>query len=197
MANHTSLSDLFTDIADAIRILNGTTEKIVADDFPAAILSAVKYSISKTLNNSTISNSAESIGYGSSYTATLTANSGHQIDSITITMGGVDITSNTVSGNTISIAQVTGDIVITVATSATTVTFTIEKPGYTLSDAPYGTFTVNAGTTWYQFAQDNNLACSSDSDGVWDTDYNMYIASQMGDISGGDVIQAGNYWYKS
>lgn len=196
MAKHTSLSDLFTDIADAIRILNGTTEKIVADDFPDAILSAVKYSISKTLNNSTISNSAESIGYGNSYAATLTANSGHQIDSITVTMGGVDITSNAVSGNEISIEQVTGNIVITVVTSATTVTFTIEEPGYTLSDAPYGTFTVEPGTTWYQWAQGKNLACSSDTDGVWDTDYNMYIASQEGDVSGGDVIQAINYWYK-
>lgn len=37
MANHTTLTSLFTAIADAIRAKAGTTETIVADDFPAQI----------------------------------------------------------------------------------------------------------------------------------------------------------------
>lgn len=35
--NHTNLTDLFTDIADAIRVKTGGTESIVADNFPEAI----------------------------------------------------------------------------------------------------------------------------------------------------------------
>jgi hypothetical protein len=37
MATHTNLSGLFTDIADAIREKNGSTAKIVADNFPTVI----------------------------------------------------------------------------------------------------------------------------------------------------------------
>lgn len=35
--NYTNLKDLFTAIADSIRAKTGTTDKIVADDFPTAI----------------------------------------------------------------------------------------------------------------------------------------------------------------
>ena len=35
--NHTNLTDLFTDIADAIRVKTGGTDTIVADAFPEAI----------------------------------------------------------------------------------------------------------------------------------------------------------------
>lgn len=37
MATHTTLAALFTDIANAIREKTGSTDPIVADDFPAAI----------------------------------------------------------------------------------------------------------------------------------------------------------------
>lgn len=37
MATHSTLSELFTATADAIRAKTGSTEKIVADDFPATI----------------------------------------------------------------------------------------------------------------------------------------------------------------
>lgn len=37
MATHTSLSNLFTDIADEIRAKKGTSETIVADNFPTEI----------------------------------------------------------------------------------------------------------------------------------------------------------------
>ena len=38
MANtHTTLTDLFTDVADAIRVKNGSTEAIIADNFPTEI----------------------------------------------------------------------------------------------------------------------------------------------------------------
>ena len=52
----------------------------------------------------------------STYTTTITANSGYSINTITVTMAGVDITSTVVNNNTISIANVTGNIIITATT---------------------------------------------------------------------------------
>ena len=40
--NHSTLTSLFTDIADAIREKTGSTESIVADEFPAAIAALPK-----------------------------------------------------------------------------------------------------------------------------------------------------------
>lgn len=51
------------------------------------------------------------------YTGTLAADTGYTIDSVAVTMGGVDITSTAYSDGSISIASVTGNIVVTVATN--------------------------------------------------------------------------------
>lgn len=75
------------------------------------------YSITNTLTHVTNSNAATSISGGSSYTGTLTADSGYNIDTVTVTMGGVDITATAYSGGSISIANVTGNIVITATAS--------------------------------------------------------------------------------
>lgn len=70
-------------------------------------------SVSKNLTYCTISNGAVSVNRGESYTATISANSGYVMKSIKVIMGGADITSSVVSGNNISISNVTGHIVIT------------------------------------------------------------------------------------
>lgn len=51
------------------------------------------------------------------YTGTLTANTGYVLDSVVVEMGGVDVTSTTYSNGTITIAHVTGNVIVTVATS--------------------------------------------------------------------------------
>lgn len=71
------------------------------------------YSVSNSLTNCTTSNSVASVGGGSSYSATISAKSGYVLSTITVMMGGVDITSSVVSSGKITIANVTGDIVIT------------------------------------------------------------------------------------
>ena len=71
------------------------------------------YTITKNLSNCSCSNSATSITSGSSYSATISANSGYDLSSLTVTMGGTNITSSAVSGSRISISSVTGNIVIT------------------------------------------------------------------------------------
>jgi len=73
------------------------------------------YSVTNTLTHVTNSNSATSVTAGNGYTATLTADTGYDIDSVTVTMGGTDVTSSvyTEATGVISIAEVTGDVVIT------------------------------------------------------------------------------------
>ena len=73
----------------------------------------VKYTITQNLTNVTSDNSATSVREGESFTANLTANDGCTLSDVTVKMGGADITSTAVSGGTISIASVTGNIIIT------------------------------------------------------------------------------------
>lgn len=70
----------------------------------------VYYTVTNNLTQCTNSNSATKAVQGESYSATITAKSGYELKSVTVTMGGSPVT---VSGDTISIANVTGNIVIT------------------------------------------------------------------------------------
>lgn len=77
-----------------------------------AIQPSVTYTITNNLTNVSNSNSATTIESGSAYTATLTAASGYVISSVTVTMGGTDV-SNYYSNGVLNLLSVTGDIVIT------------------------------------------------------------------------------------
>ena len=86
------------------------------------------YTITKNLTNCTISNSASSIAQNASYSATISANSGYTLSTVTVTMGGTNITSTAYSNGNINISSVTGNIVITASATATQVvptTYTI------------------------------------------------------------------------
>ena len=75
-----------------------------------------RYSITNNLTHLTSDNSATQITAGYTYQATLSYESGYNtINNITITMGGVDITSNAFdfSNRLVNIQNVTGNIVIT------------------------------------------------------------------------------------
>lgn len=92
------------------------------DALEAALASAATFSITNNLTGCSTSNIATSVTEGSSYSATITASSGYTLDGATvnITMGGTSVTGF-YSNGTISIPNVTGDIVITVtAVSAVT-----------------------------------------------------------------------------
>lgn len=75
----------------------------------------VTYAITQALTNVTSSLSDESIEAGSALTATLTADDGYEIDTVTVVMGEEDITSTAWDSETgkVTIASVTGDVVIT------------------------------------------------------------------------------------
>lgn len=71
------------------------------------------YSITNKLTQCTSNNNSATVTEGHNYTATITANTGYTVNSIVVKMGNIDISSSAVSGNIITIANVTGNIVIT------------------------------------------------------------------------------------
>ena len=79
-----------------------------------ATMPSVTYTITRNLTNVASSNTANSIAEGAAYTTTLSPTGTYKkLGAITVTMGGTDISSTAVSGSTVTIASVTGNIVIT------------------------------------------------------------------------------------
>ena len=74
-----------------------------------------QYTITNTLTNCSNSNSATTINEQTAYSGTLTASSGYIMSTATVTMGGTDVTGTAYNSSTgaISIASVTGNVVIT------------------------------------------------------------------------------------
>ena len=99
-------------------LLNSFRQAMV-DGTPSGIDTETK-SITNNLTGCTTSNNASSVALNDSYSATITPNSGYTLVTLTVTMGGVDITSTAVSGGTITIASVTGNVVITAFAEAQT-----------------------------------------------------------------------------
>lgn len=76
------------------------------------------HSVTNALTHVTTSNASAEVEDQATYTATLTADEDYTIQSVTITMGGVDI-SNCYANGVITIPNVTGDVVITAVAAAT------------------------------------------------------------------------------
>ena len=81
------------------------------------------WQVTNTLSHCTSSNGAEQTIKGNPYTATITASAGYTLTgaTVSITMGGVDVTSSYYSNGVISIPAVTGALVITISAAALTV----------------------------------------------------------------------------
>ena len=102
-----------------------------------------KYTITNNLTNVSTNNSTQTVTAKSSYSATLSPYSGYTMNTITVTMGGVNVTSTTVANNKITISSVTGNVVITANATSTTVTPTV-NPTFELNAS---NFTSNS-TSW-------------------------------------------------
>lgn len=76
------------------------------------------HAVTYALTHVTTSNAAAAVEDQATYTATLTADEDYTIQSVTVTMGGVDISSCYANG-VITIPNVTGDVVITAVAAAT------------------------------------------------------------------------------
>ena len=92
----------------------------------AAAVPSVTYTITKNLTNCASSNTANTIAEGAAYTTTLSPTGTYKkLGAITVTMGGTDISASAVSGSTITISSVTGNIVITCAAVITNIIDTV------------------------------------------------------------------------
>ncbi len=129
--NGTISSNHNNDIINNLKISYDSSTGVINLTYNNNVISSITievskntYSIINNLNNATTNNVSGNIEEGSDYSATITPNTGYSISSIKVVMNGVDISSNTVSGNNISISNVTGNIIITVDTSVITYTVT-------------------------------------------------------------------------
>lgn len=78
-----------------------------------------EYSVTQTLSHATSSFTGNTVDAGDSLEATITADTGYTIDTVTVTMDGVDVTSTAWDSSTskVYIENVTGDVTIEVTTS--------------------------------------------------------------------------------
>jgi hypothetical protein len=116
------------DTSFVVNLINTTKEKIHSFCYGAGQdrvvgIGAVKfYSVSRTLAGVTTDGTTLSVEEGLPLSEIITLNSGYDMKTITVTMGGVDISSSAVSivngTYKISIAQVTGNVVITAKAQA-------------------------------------------------------------------------------
>lgn len=98
------------------------------------------YAVSNVLTLATNSNIATGVVNGSSYNATIAPSTGCTLSSVSVTMGGTDITSTAYDNGTITISSVTGDIVVT-ATAVTA--HPLVQGTHTFSDTSYITVSGN------------------------------------------------------
>lgn len=95
------------------------TDRLAFLDEKYSVISGVTYTITNNLTNAKNSNSVTRVVENDTYTAEITASSGYELETVTITMNGVDITSEAYTDGVITIPIVTGNIVITVVAVVT------------------------------------------------------------------------------
>ena len=103
-------SKITSDMINGNITINNTIYKLTNN-------TVTRYTVTNNLSNVTNSNSLTSIQENAQYSATITPNIYYALDSVTVTMGGIDITDSAYSNGTILIEAVTGDIVITASAS--------------------------------------------------------------------------------
>lgn len=174
------------------------------------------YTITNNLSNCSNSNNVTSINSGSSYSATISPNSNHQINSISVTMGGSDITSSAVSGNTINISNVTGNIVITATASVITYTITNNLSdcstsnsnksinsgsSYSATISPNSNYEISSITVTMGGANITSSAVSGNNISISNVTGNIVITATATEISSGgsntNILPPLSQWDKS
>lgn len=141
-----SKSEGANDTAFTVNVINPSEKKIYSFCYGAGYdrtlsydLVVVMHSITLSLTHCTVTDPTTAIEDGKAYTNTITVDSGYDLSTVTVTMGGSDITSSAYSSGTITIANVTGDVIITaIATKHVTYTNLVDKAvDSSGSPAPY------------------------------------------------------------
>lgn len=113
-----------------------------------------KYTIVSALLHATSNNASASVESGASYTATITAEDGYTLDgaTVSVSMGGVDITATAYANGVVNITSVTGNVIITVnAVSIATIEILYELPEPTTFD---GTNSIDTGVSLFDKDKD-------------------------------------------
>ena len=114
----------WTAITEALWGTNSTDSRILTPDEVVAIINEhpipATRTVTQTLSHATSSFTGTTISDGEAFEATITADTDYVIDTVTVSMGGTDISSTAWDSSTskVSIASVSGDITITVTTTA-------------------------------------------------------------------------------
>lgn len=119
--SYNKTSDTGDDTAFCVNVVDPVEQVIYSICYGAGYDRTISYgptvyrSITNSLTHVTSSNAAVSVEDGTAYTATLTAESGYTMGTVVVKMGGTDVTATAYNSDTgvISIAAVTGDVVIT------------------------------------------------------------------------------------
>ena len=146
------------------------------------VLTGGTHTITNALTHVTTNNSAVSVEDQASYTAVLTADEDYTIQSVTITMGGADI-SDCYADGTITIPAVTGDVVITAAAEAIVYgVYPASYPGTTSPATPVlykiG-YCKNGSVVNVQYS--NNLTSADGYSKAWVADLSKYSGYQACD----------------
>lgn len=164
-APHDKTAGTGKDTAFNVNVINPSEQVLYSFCYGAGIdrtigyAATVYHSITNTLTNVTTSNDAVAAEDGTTYSATITAADGYTMSSVTVKMGGTDITSTAYNSDTgvVSIAAVTGDVVITakatkVVSYHNLVPMAVDSSG---ASAPYtdGQMLSSSGTT----SEDNHF----------------------------------------
>lgn len=102
-----------------VNVINPDEQKIYSFCYGAGYDRAIGYgatvyhAITSKLYNVTSSNTDKSVEDGAAYTATLTPDAGYNFKEVVVTMGGKDITETAYKDGVVTIAKVTGNVVIT------------------------------------------------------------------------------------
>ena len=145
-----------------------------------------QYTITNNLTNVTNSNAATVINELTSYAAILTPTTDYIMSSVSITMGGTEITSTAYdeSDNNISIASVTGNIVIT-ATA-------IEDAGWT-PGVPYSSGDLNMGDNGYRLSTSTGELVSSGNNSDMVSDYLPCHGASV--LTGANLLLQNMFYY--
>lgn len=106
-------NSVVVDVAANLADVSTFFDEVTTPDTLQAKTPVAMYSVTNTLTHCVTNNAATSVASGNAYAATITADTGYTLGTVTVTMGGTDISSTAVSGGAITIPAVTGAVVIT------------------------------------------------------------------------------------
>ena len=170
MGGNNITSSAYNSSTGAISIASVSGNIVITGTAEASAQTTV-YTVTNTLTHCTNSNSAVSAAENAAYSGTLSADTGYTLGTATVTMGGVDITSSAYSNGAISIAAVTGNIVITASATAVQPAYTANAvyTNFTATGARFSTdnLSINFTAGDYVEAKINATACTTDATNIF------------------------------